>query len=49
MKDMEYIHEFGKTTKMNAEERAEFNRQMLKLNKKFGLTADGKPLSKNTE
>ena len=49
-RDMSYIHEFGKVTKMNADERAEFARQMSKLNKKFGLTADGKPISaKNTE
>lgn len=49
LEDMDYIREFGKTTKMNGDERAEFNRQFSRLNKKYGLTADDKPIPKSTE
>lgn len=47
--DMEYILQYGKTTEMDKDERHEFNKQLSRLNKKFGLTADGKPIPKSTE
>jgi hypothetical protein len=49
LEDMEYIRQYGKETEMKADERDEFNRQLKLLEKKFGLTADGKPISKSME